>query len=254
MSRLMCWAHFQADVPLTVGDVLTPQVVEAWLAQAGLTVKVRDASWVRLRRMGRRLNPKVWPAKIEEFSASSRWRLQPYTAAQVLAIESWAAGQRTEQRRAQAAVFLALTLGAGLYTHELTAVKAKHVWMNENGVHIRVGGDRRREVTCLCLYESGIADVVGLLSPKDYLFGPGRTNRDREAVTRFLASTNRDAGLVPNVTRLRSTWIASLLDRGVPMGIVANAAGLTSLRLLEDWPRPQVDVTRPQLRALIAGR
>jgi len=128
---------------------------------------------------------------------------------------------------------LGLGLGCGLACSDMGWVRGVDVTRGEIGVRVLVGGRRPRSVVCVAEYEDLVAQLA-YLRGDDLLIGGqtlGRHNVTSVAVNGMI----RDASLPPLVVgRLRSTWLTAHLAANTPLQVIMAAAGLKTVRPLED--------------------
>lgn len=179
--------------------------------------------------------------------ASSR----PYTVAEVALLSSWARHQRTDNRRVNATILLALGLGAGLPSADIGPLNAGDVTVDDQGVLLDVRGERPRQVPMLAEWEEPVAELALASLHKDqWLFVPRRRNAtNRSLISNFLGDTT-DRPMTINSQRLRATWIVTHLTAGTPVALLARAAGLESLEGLSRFVQyvPDVDVAAARRR------
>lgn len=252
LAQLVDWVVYDAGFEMTRRTVFDLDIMSEFLdQQTGWTPKVRKIFRGKLKTMGRALNPE-WPDDLpEETSYTSAWNPADYSDKEVRTIRDWAKGQRTALSRNKAQVLLALTLGAGLYSHEVVALRVRDIQIDEEGVLLHVRGTAPRQVPVLAEHEAILVELVRQVDRDDYAFAPGRTNRKSSVVQCFISGTNRDEGIQPNPRRLRATWIVGHLRNGVPPVALCKAAGLTTLRAYERWLYSLPHMTEGEYRQLI---
>ncbi|MFB4349798.1 hypothetical protein [Microbacterium sp. CR_7] len=164
----------------------------------------------------------------------------PYTTAEVAALRSWAWTQ-TGERAVSAMNLLALGLGAGLSTSEITNLRIEDVVQSEH-TEIAIRGVRPRTVTMLDLWASDL--TLAEEEPHRFVFRPGRQSTSKNVVSHFVS---RAPGLLrPQPQRLRATWIVRHLESDTNVVTLMTAAGVDSL---EAFTRYVGFVTAPDERA-----
>ncbi|MDP3894770.1 MAG: hypothetical protein Q8Q44_26285 [Nocardioides sp.] len=176
----------------------------------------------------------------------------PYTAADVVALRSWADGQKTTYRRINCHVLLGLGMGAGLSASEVIDVQARHVHMDADGVLIEVVGTRARVVPVLAEWEAALVEVASAaLRPDMFMFRPTRQTTHKNLTGNFVDKTT-PSRVRANTQRMRATWIVTHLTAGTPAKALVEAAGVDSLEALTRYLRfaPNTDAaeTRRALR------
>ena len=252
VSALTDWVTYTACFPTERQSVFDLDVIAEFIDVGNeWSPKVRKMARARLKTMAKTLNPDHPKDLPEETAYTTAWNPQPYTHAEVAALDGWARGQRTPGRRVKAHVLLALTLGAGLYSHEVVALRVRDIAADDDGVVVTVRGQKPRQVPVLGAHERALTDLAANVPAAEYAFAPGRTNRKSSVIQNFVKSTNM-TGLFPNPRRLRATWIVTHLKAGVPPSVLVPAAGLTNLRSFERWvyafPEYNTDEYRAALR------
>lgn len=250
VAGLVAWGHVQAGYDLDRRVFFDLDVIAEWIDQecGQYSDKVRKMYRARLKAMAKLLNPDFPEDAPEETSYASAWSPNPYSDAEMADLEGWARSQRTAGRRNKAQVLLALTRGAGLYSHEVVRLRISDIQIDEYGVLLHIRGDAPRDVPVSREWEQtliGLVAAVRPIAPDAYAFSPGRTNRKTTVIQNFVKSTNRNPGISPHPQRLRATWMVNLIKAGVPPAALAKAAGLTNLRSYERWlyAYPEVDTT-----------
>ena len=252
VSALTDWVVYEAGFEMARRTVFDLDIMSEFL-QDGCTwsPKVKKIAKGHLKAMGRVLNP-LWPEETpEETSYTSAWNPEVYTDHEVRVIKDWARGQRTALNRNKAAVLLALTLGAGLYSHEVVRLRVRDIQCDDEGVLLHVHGQHEREVPVLAEHEGTLRELVQHVGPDDYAFAPGRTNRKSNVIQNFIKNTHMDEGLFPNPRRLRATWMVGHLKNGVPAAALTKAAGLTNLRSFERWLYFYPELNKGEYRELM---
>lgn len=159
----------------------------------------------------------------------------PYTDPEVSAIVRVAGIQPTAEMTRQLSAVVGLGLGAGCDGTDLKAMRADDVEdSGDDGIVVTIrsrGGQRR--VAVLRPYEDLVRRSVTGLNPGQLLLGQ---KEDRANVSTPILSRAKLYGDVPRIEpgRLRTTWLASLMRRPVPLQVILHAAGLTSARTLTD--------------------
>lgn len=242
-AKLVGWAVDTAALPLDV-DILFDSGTIDEFAHAGLvayTSSGRATMRSKLRAIARALgdgNAGQVPLRRSD-------PLAPYRPMEVAALESWARGQHSSNRRSSAGALLALGLGAGLTGREIVAAKAADVAVTDNGVIVEVRGAQARQVPVLAEWEALLQ--VRLSSTDGWLFRDGQEGGNPNLVSDFVSRSHQR--LTVQARRLRSTWIVHHLTVGTPLPVLLDAAGLQSAealdRLLPFVPtRGRADVTR----------
>lgn len=196
------------------------------------TKHVRGSSRAVLRKVGFANNPDFdGPRLRPEYGTDSG--SAPYTENEVTALRVWANGERTEERRLQAHLLLALTLGAGLRSCEVAGLTADGVAQDSLGLTVTASGYRgaaERIVPVEHEWADTIAEAVERAAgTQAWLFRPRRTTAGSGTVTTFTKRSFRPESAV-DVARARTTWVVNQVRKGVPETAVLKAAGLSDLQ------------------------
>ncbi|XVQ11148.1 hypothetical protein ACQP1W_00805 [Spirillospora sp. CA-255316] len=163
---------------------------------------------------------------------------RPYTRVEQVALWAWACGQPTEELRNGLTVLISLGLGCGLGSSEIIPLRAGDVSVpgldekeDDQPTVVAVRGKRSRLVVCRRAWESILAGQAACAAARDtYLFRPGAARRGGNLVTNFLSRTHPAAGTPAlKMSRLRATWLVSLIEAGLPLTVIVPAAGLETL-------------------------
>ncbi|MEV5573430.1 hypothetical protein AB0L06_25590 [Spirillospora sp. NPDC052269] len=186
---------------------------------------------------------------------------RPYTPAEQAALWSAATGQPTDELRHGLITLLALGLGCGLDAREITLLHAADIrppaphtvnqHQEQNGAHMKsahqdgrgsvvvgVRGRRARMVVCRRPWEHVLTGRLTRLhatrsATGGHLFRPTATARGGNLITNFTARAHWQPGVPPlKTSRLRATWLVTLIDDGVPLDVIVAAAGLETLHSL----------------------
>jgi hypothetical protein len=150
--------------------------------------------------------------------------------------------QPTEELVRQLCLCVGLGAGAGIDSPDLKSLTANHVDdRGENGILVSVPGDRARAVWVLREYEWFVRRGLQGVAAGRLLLGqdPDRANVASRVYERAVL-----LGSVPKIeqSRLRTTWLATLMTRPVPLAVLCQAAGLKSTRTLFDL-LPHIELT-----------
>lgn len=232
LAGLAEWLHAMGH-PLTaasVSRVLIDQYVGA--GRGSVLDKSRSDLRSKLRQLADQLHPEAVPARGETIPRPEV--KAPYTDREVAAFVRVAGVQPTPALVRKLKVCIGLGLGSGIDSPDLKLLTRTDVIDHgDRGIEVRVPGDRARVVWVLREYEDMVR--AGLLGLADGQLLIGQV-KDRHNVAAaiydgatFLGSTPK-----PEQSRLRTTWLVTLMGRPVPLGTLCRAAGLRSTRTLFD--------------------
>jgi hypothetical protein len=142
--------------------------------------------------------------------------------------------QPTEELTRQMCLCVGLGAGGGIDSSELKLLLGSHVVdLGDEGIRIDLPGSRARTVWVLREYELLVRR--GLVGTRAHHPVLGR-KQDRRNVAADVFSRAKLYGDLPGLeqSRLRTTWLATLLSRPVPPAIIFPIAGLKSTRTLFD--------------------
>lgn len=233
LSDFAAWAHGQG-VPLVLGHLLDPDVIERYIAvgMAGARDSTRATRRAILRRIARRCAspPQDLPLPI----AYRRVR-PPYTPDEEHSFLALASAQPTPSRRRTLRAIVHLGLGCGIASRDLAWVRGQDVIRLADGaVSVTVsGGTRPRSIIALQAHEDALLQLARFAG-SDLLIG-GRA-RARRNITRGPLDRVVGGEDLPRLetARLRSSWLLTHLRARTPLPALMHAAGLTTVRPLED--------------------
>ena len=233
LSDFAAWAHEQGG-PLALEALLDPDVIERYIAvgMPGARESTRATRRAILRRIARHCAspPQDLPLPI----AYRRVR-PPYSPAEVEGLLALASAQPTPSRRRTLRAILHLGLGCGIASRDLAWVRGQDIEQLPDGaVSVTVsGGTRPRNVVALRAHEGPLLDLTRFSSSGLLIGGSirGRRNVTRGPLDRVVGGED-----LPRLetARLRSTWLLAHLQARTPLPALMTAAGLTTVRPLED--------------------
>lgn len=233
LADFAAWSHEQG-VPLVLDLLLDPDVIERYIAvgMSGSKDSTRATRRAILRRIARRC---ATPQQDLPLPIAYRRVRPPYSLDEVEGFLSLAAAQPTARRRLTLLAIVHLGVGCGLSSRDLAWVRGQDVEELPNGaVSITVsGGTRPRTVIALKANESPLLKIARAAG-SDLLIGGstcGRRNVTRGPLERVVGGED-----LPRLetARLRSTWLLTHLRARTPLPALMTAAGLTTVRPLED--------------------
>jgi len=253
LSDFAAWAHAQG-VPLALEVLLDPDVIERYIAvgMPGAQDSTRATRRAILRRIGRLC---ASPQQDPPLPIAYRRVRPPYGAKEVHELLALASAQPTPSRRRTLRAILHLGLGCGLASRDLAWVRGQDIEQLKDGsVRVTVsGGTRPRTLVALQAHETTLLEIARH-DPAGLMIGGstrGRRNVTRGPLDRVVGGED-----LPRLetARLRSTWLLTHLRARTPLPTLMTAAGLTTVRPLEDllhhWP---VDDETARLALRTAG-
>jgi len=242
-SRLALWCWQTAGIPLERPSVFGRHTIERF-CQVALP-EYSEASRGNLRSQLLRMSDVLLDArstlrKLAPMKAASPSR--PYNDVEIIALNTWVQIQTTEARRRNAAVLLALGLGAGLSASEIGNRRAGDLLVDQRGVTIRVQEGRTRDVPVLHRWEAPLIARREELADDRFVFRENHSFNYDTLISSFVARSP-SVGVTPQTQRMRSTWIVHHLTVGSPVKALMAAAGVESLEAFTRYMQfvPDVD-------------
>jgi hypothetical protein len=219
---------------------------------------------------GTRRNHRAWITRVAEavnpnknprapMPLNARSMKTPYTEKEVIALNRWSAGQRTAYLRSNAAVLVALGMGAGLTSIEIAQLTGNAVTVHDDGmveINVIVKGEFKRRIVVINTFESILTEHLTTVKPDAFVFLPQRTRTENDVVSAFVARTSRPKG-TPHVSvqKMRNSWFVTHMTNRVDVLTLMEAAGLQSLETISKLaifvPRPHTTDRDAQLRGAL---
>ncbi len=234
VSDFAAWAHDQGLL-LTPEVLLDPEVIERYIeiGLPGMAEGTRATRRAILRRIARLSAPP--PQRPLPSPIAYRRVRPPYTPEEIKGFLGLAAAQPTQSRRRTLLAIVHLGLGCGIASRDLAWVRGQDVEeLPDGAVSVTVSGRTRpRTVITLQAHEAQLLKIARTAG-SDLLIGGstrGRRNVTRGPLERVVGGQD-----LPRLetARLRSTWLLTHLRARTPLPALMNAAGLTTVRPLED--------------------
>jgi integrase len=236
-SRLAVWATRVAGLPLLRGALFRRETIGDFITNGctGFKSATRGNMRSQLLRMSEALLPRTaTPRRLKPLASADPAR--PYSDQELVSLRSWADGQSTPSRRANANILVSAGAGAGLTASEIGELRTSDVAMDSEGVLLVVRGDRSRVVPVLTEWAHPFSPRVAQLTPGCYLFRENHAQFYPNLVSNFVARSGR-VGVKPQTQRLRATWIVRHLTAGTPVVPLMEAAGVDSLEAFTRYVR-----------------
>lgn len=219
---------------------------------------------------GTRRNHRAWITRVAEavnpnknprapMPLNARSMKTPYSEKEVIALNRWSAGQRTAYLRSNAAVLVALGMGAGLTSIEIAQLTGNAVTVHDDGmveIDVIVKGEFKRRIVVISTFESILTKHLTTVKPDAFVFLPQRTRTENDVVSAFVARTSRPKG-TPHVSvqKMRNSWFVTHMTNRVDVLTLMEAAGLQSLETISKLaifvPRVNTDDRNAQLRGAL---
>jgi site-specific recombinase XerC len=176
----------------------------------------------------------------------------PYSQAEITELVSWSRGLSTATMRRNVRALLSIGLGAGLSAREISRLAGTDVREEQGFVVVDVVGERARTVPVRHVWAGEVLELARESGDRPF-FRPERTRIVRNDILTFIdRCTDKGQDAKFCIQRLRVTWMVGHLAAGVPVGVLAQAAGVAATHLVKYVrfvPVPDAD----EARKLLAG-
>lgn len=225
LRPFLAWAVDVAALDPNLSTLMTRTNVELFtVASKG---QISDASRgnfrSRLLRLCEALTGARGAIRLSALPAAEAPR--PYSKDEIASLVSWASSRSTPDARRNADVLLGLGLGAGLTASEIGNLRSHDVYLDAQGVQVRVCGARARVVEMVGVWAERMRPHVE--NGSEYVFRPGRTKSWPNIITSFAGRSDREVR--PQTQRMRATWIVRHLEARTHVVTLMDAAGVASL-------------------------
>ena len=231
IAMLVGWCHSQG-LEMLPEVVLHPDTIDRFIVHGCSHLTPGSQSNYRsvLHRIGAsQLGPDMYPPRRLPLTSSDP--VESYLELEERALLSWARGLSTPSMRDDALVVLSLGLGAGLTSGEMTRLCASSVEAAGAGIALMVEGPRARRIPVTARWEPDLRAATDR-AKGSLLFRPDRTRPQAAHISRFVERLPRGDAPKLSTQRLRATWVVRHLETGVPINLLAVAAGVGPERLV----------------------
>ena len=228
VARLTLWAWQTAGLELDRPTIFEPDVIARYLSDEGGDWKGQRlrTTAVNLARIGNAINGTTHlPVNVP----SSQSLAAPYTENDFPWIFSWAATQRTHERRILAHTILGFCAGAGLTTAEVLALTREDITEDNERILVSTATEPSRTIIVDPLWLSSARTALELAPSSGLLLYPSWGTSRRGM---FSTAVARNSRRTPRVHRLRNTWLVGVLQSH-PLPLVLHLAGLSSAASLK---------------------
>lgn len=232
VGYFLVWAGAQG-LPVDPATVVRTHVDE--YCRVGMPTsseKSRADRRARLRWLADQVNPSQAPDRGVPVARPSI--KPPYTIAEMAHLVRVASTQPSAEKARQASLCIGLGAGAGLDAPDLRRLRREHITDDASGgLTVHVPGGNPRNVPVMHRYATLVRYGVAGIDPGQLLLG---RVEERRNITGHAMAELVTLGDCPRIeqSRLRATWLATLMSQPVPLGVLLNAAGLRSARTLPD--------------------
>lgn len=203
-----------------------------------------------LRAAGRRLVPHLW---IEPKSTTGRRSTtDPYTGSEIARLVRSVAALTNTEHRLHAEGIVAVGLGAGADPHDLRTLRGTDVVTADDGaVEVHFTGARPRIVVALDTWAPTLQRTAAAMGSTPFI-GTGDVRRQNLLQPFHKALRGSDAPHL-SMSRLRTSWMLTLLELRTPSPVLAEAAGVTTMRVIEEVARFMAPIDDATARRYLRG-
>ncbi|MGX0630208.1 integrase [Corynebacterium afermentans] len=216
---------------LTNEQVFDAELIEYHCANLGLETTTVSSVRALLSKIGRELSM-TWEGDDGTVSYPTSMKNTPYNEDEIKHLHGWAQSGPTSRATTGAQVLLALGLGAGLRGCEVDTLRVKDVQREALGLVVYPSGYRgaqSRYVPVHADYARFLESAIADLEPDDLVFLPGARKTGAKSASDFVG--RMPTSRVPvTLSRMRTTWIVSLMRAHVPESAICEASGLRDLQ------------------------
>ena len=230
-ARFHAWLWATTGIELTVERVYTQRNVFRYL-QEFLPKHSESHRWGIVRQLGT-IADSLANGGVKRLPAPHVDGRHPFSLADAATMHSWAGSLTTDLKRQNAYAVLGLAGGAGLRTDEIIDVRIGDIEVADGRVFVNVPGPRRRRVPVMHPWNRTLLRSLDRRTDREeFLFRGHRSDEYRpRAIQTFL--TEHPSRVRATVSRLRSTWIVTQIDNGLPLPILKAIAGFISAQSLD---------------------
>lgn len=193
------------------------------------TLKSKGRTRTALYRVSKMLHPEQWATGPDIYGRSDV--LAPYTPDEMAALVRHATNLRTVRGDVVPLAIIAVGRGAGLHAPDYRATWATDVHIVKGVAVVDVGPPKPRRVPLLTGWAELALDTADALH--DRLLTGGTLTTRHNLVSKAAERFNRGCPVRLHATRLRHTWMLDLLERGTPVDLITQAAGISHLHTIE---------------------
>jgi hypothetical protein len=216
VGQLALWAD-RIGQPLDAESLFTPELIDRFITEGcthlsdGTRLNYRSQLW----RVGAAVvGHTLFPPRSVPLQASESWG--PYSSAEITELVSWSRGLPTQAMRRDSWALLALGLGTGMRSEEISRTVGTDVREEEGIVLLNVlgSGGKINRVVPVHHHWAGEVLQVARESGERPFFQPNRNRIHRNLILGFIRRCSTDEEPKFKVQRLRITWIVDHLSAG----------------------------------------
>jgi hypothetical protein len=251
VTQLAVWAD-RIGQPIEAKSLFHPEFLDRFITEGcahlshGTQLNYRTNLW----RVGEAvLGGALFPPRALPLQRSSV--ASPYSAAAVTELVSWSRGLPTAHMRRNCRALLAIGLGAGLTSQEITSLVGTDIRVEGGVVLVEVGGKLARSVPVLATWADEVAELADDSGPRPF-YMPDRTRITRRDILGFIERCSSEGVPKFNVQRLRITWVVGHLASGIPLSALVPASGV-GVAQLGKYLRFVAPVSEGEYRRRLSG-
>ncbi len=249
VTQLAVWAD-RIGQPLDPEVLFHPETIDRFIGEGcahlseGSRLNYRTHLWkVGAAVLGHELfPPRALPLRRSDV-------LPPYTAVEVTDLTAWARGLPTEHMRRNTLALLSIGLGAGLTSREIERIVGTDVRTDDGLLVVEVIGEAPRTVPVRRRWASDVLAIAEESGDRPF-YRPERKRITRRDILAFVGRCSGGGPTRYNVQQLRVTWIVAQLSVGVPLQVLAPAAGAGAGQLVKYLPFAEAPPERAGYEAL----
>ncbi len=255
VGQLALWAD-QRGLEVTTSALFSPELIDRFVVEgfAHLTEGTRRNCRSQLWQVGAAVTgTTLFPPRRVPLKSSDVQR--PYSADQVREFVSWSGALPTEAMRRESEILLALGLGVGMKSEEITRAVGTDVRAESGLVVVDVlgtGGRVDRVIPIHHVWADTVARRAEFCGERP-LFRPDRMAIRRNDILGFIRRCDVEERPKFTVQRLKITWIVAQLSAGTNLLTLEKASGVAVTQLskyLQFATAPPDDLARRQLAGM----
>ncbi len=229
-TRFTAWVWTVTGIELTTERVYTQNNVSRYL-QDCLPTHSESYRWWFARQL-RAIAESLADTTIDQLPTPRLPGRRPLTVSEVASMHSWAGSLTTLMKRQNAWAILGLAGGAGLRTEEIINTRVSDIDIVDGRVFVNVPGPRPRRVPVMHPWNRTLLRSIQNRTGDAHIFHGYRWDEYRpRIIQQFL--TEHPATVRATVSRLRSTWIITQIENGLPLGVLMTITGFASTQSLD---------------------
>ncbi len=231
-TQLAVWAD-RIGVPLEHTVLFHPETIDRYIKEgcAHLSIGSRMNYRSQLWKFGEAvIGPEFFPPHPLPLRRSPT--NTPYSTAEVTELVAWSRGLSTAHKRRNAQALLAIGLGAGLSSQEVSRLVGTDVHEQDGLVLVDVIGAKARTVPVLRTWATEVLELAKESGDRAF-FRPERTRITRADIVAFINRCSDREEALFCIQRTRITWMVTHLAAGTHLAALHRASGVTAAQLVK---------------------